>query len=146
MTPAAADARGATREEPSPSLPSATPLRAVLACVLALLLPGAGHVFLGRRAKGLALLVALALLFGFGVAMEARLRFYWGLDDVLSIVSGVSQAAVGLLYVAARLMGFDDGRVTSATFDYGNTFTAVAGLLNMLVTLDAWDTAWGRRP
>ena len=29
------------------------------------------------------------------------------------------------------------------TFEYGNTFTAVAGLLNILVILDAYDTARG---
>jgi uncharacterized protein DUF6677 len=31
------------------------------------------------------------------------------------------------------------------TFEYGNTFTAVAGLLNILVILDAYDTALGRK-
>ena len=32
------------------------------------------------------------------------------------------------------------------TYEYGNTFTAVAGLLNILVILDAYDTARGRKP
>lgn len=120
--------------------------RAFLACWLALLLPGGGHLFLGRRSKGLVFLGALLLLFGLGVGMDARLRFYWGLDDILAIIVGLSQAAVGVPYVAARLLGFEDGRVTSVSFDYGNTFTAAAGLLNLLVMLDAWDTARGRRP
>ena len=31
----------------------------------------------------------------------------------------------------------------SPTYEYGNTFTAVAGLLNILVLLDALDTARG---
>lgn len=121
-------------------------LRAGLACLLGLLLPGGGHVFLGRRSKGLLLGASLVTLFVLGVSMEARLRFYWGLDDILAIVVGVGQAAVGLPYLAARLLGFEDGRVQSATFDYANTFTAAAGLLNSLVALDAWDTALGRRP
>lgn len=133
-------------EEPIPSLPSSTTPRAVLACVLALLLPGGGHLFLGRRAKGVMLCGALLLLFGLGVAMDARLRFYWGLDDVLAVIVGLSQAAAGLFYVIARVLGFEDGRVKSVMFDYGNTFTAVAGLLNLLVVLDVWDTALGRRP
>ncbi len=33
--------------------------------------------------------------------------------------------------------------MTSATYEYGNTFTAVAGLLNILVILDALDIARG---
>jgi hypothetical protein len=32
------------------------------------------------------------------------------------------------------------------TYEYGNTFTEVGGLLNILVILDAHDTALGRRP
>lgn len=126
-------------------IPSAT-LRAALACALGLLVPGAGHVFLGRRSKGGILGLSLVALFACGVMMDARLRGYWGLDDILGIVVGVGQAAVGLPYVAARLLGFAEGNVQSATFDYANTFTAAAGLLNSLVALDAWDTALGRRP
>lgn len=127
-------------------MPPSTALRAAVACALGLLVPGGGHLFLGRRAKGLVLLGALAALFALGVAMDARLRFYWGLDDILGIIIGCAQAAAGLPYLIARSLGFADGSVTSVTFDYGNTFTAVAGLLNTLVALDAWDTALGRRP
>ena len=46
----------------------------------------------------------------------------------------------------ARALGFDAGEVTAVTYEYGNTFTAVAGLLNILVILDAHDTAVGRKP
>ncbi len=123
-----------------------SPARAAAAGLLGLLVPGAGHVFLGRRGRGLTLGASLGLLFVLGVAMEARLRFYWGLDDVLGVVIGLAQAATGLLYVTARALGFADGRVQSQSFDYGNTFTAVAGLLNLLCCLDAWDVARGRRP
>ena len=45
----------------------------------------------------------------------------------------------------ARLLGFEAGFVKSPTYEYGNTFTAVAGLLNILVLLDALDTARGVR-
>jgi hypothetical protein len=43
-----------------------------------------------------------------------------------------------------RVLGYT-GDVKSVTFEYGNTFTAVAGLLNILVVLDAYDTALGRK-
>jgi hypothetical protein len=35
--------------------------------------------------------------------------------------------------------------VTSATYEYGNTFMIVAGLLNFLVMLDAFDIGMGRK-
>jgi hypothetical protein len=31
------------------------------------------------------------------------------------------------------------------TFEYGNTFLIVSGLLNMLICLDAYDVALGRK-
>ncbi len=126
-------------------MPPMTALRGALAFVLALAVPGAGHVFLGRRAKGLALLACLLAMFGLGVRMQARLGLSWGLDDVLTIVVGLAQTAIGLPYILARAAGLGEGDVRAVTFDYGNTFTAAAGLLNVLVALDAWDTALGRR-
>ena len=44
----------------------------------------------------------------------------------------------------ARVPGLRGGRRdVSPSYEYGNTFTAVAGLLNILVVLDALDTARG---
>ena len=42
-------------------------------------------------------------------------------------------------------MGLGHGVVTAASYEYGNTFLIVAGLLNMLVVLDAYDVALGRK-
>jgi hypothetical protein len=51
----------------------------------------------------------------------------------------------GIPYFIASLLGLGQGVVTAATYDYGNTFLIVAGLLNMLVVLDAYDIALGRK-
>jgi hypothetical protein len=45
----------------------------------------------------------------------------------------------------AKLLGHGSGRVVAITYEYGNTFAIVAGLLNMLVVLDAYDIAEGRK-
>ena len=37
------------------------------------------------------------------------------------------------------------GRVVAITYEYGNAFIIVAGLLNMLTVLDAFDIAQGRK-
>jgi hypothetical protein len=108
--------------------------------------PGAGHFYLGRWGRGLLFFSALLILFVLGVRMGARLQLTFGLDDLLAAVYGVAQAAIGLPYFIARTLGFEAGHVTAPTFEYGNTFTAVGGLLNILVILDAYDTAMGRRP
>jgi hypothetical protein len=121
------------------------PASAVPACLLAWLLPGAGHLYLGRTAKGLVLMACIGALFVLGVAMDARLQIYLGFDDPLSLLRSLSQVAIGLPYVIARALGFAVSDVTSVTHEYGNTFTEVGGLLNILVIIDAHDIALGRK-
>ena len=118
---------------------------AIPACVFAWLVPGAGHFYLRRSGKGLVFLGAIGALFVLGVAMDSRLEMSLGLDDLLASLFSLAQMAIGLPYFVARSLGFE-GDVRSVTFEYGNTFTAVAGLLNILVMLDAYDTAVGRKP
>lgn len=125
-----------------PPVPARSP---GVACILAWLLPGAGHLYLGRRAKGLIFLGVLGILFVLGVLMHSRLQLYLGFEDPLAFLFSVAQMAVGLPYFEGRALGFEDGDVKAVTFEYGNTFTAVAGLLNILIVLDAYDTAVGRK-
>lgn len=126
-------------------VPETGAARALPACILAWLLPGAGHLYLGRTRKGLALLAGIGLLFVLGVAMDARLQLYLGFDDPLAFLRSIAQMALGLPYFLARALGFEAGVVTSVTHEYGNTFTEVGGLLNILVMLDVYDTALGRK-
>lgn len=134
-------------EAPHPAGPAiARPAAAVSSCVMALLLPGAGHFLLGRWRRGAFFLATLLALFALGVAMDARLTLHLGLDDPLALVIGVGQVAIGLPYLVARLLGHAAGDATSPVFDYGVTFTASGGLLNLLVALDALDVALGRKP
>ena len=116
------------------------------ACLLAWLLPGAGHLYLGRPRKGLLLMVAVGALFVFGVALGARLQMYFGLDDPLALLRSLAQVGMGAPYFVARWLGYEAGRITAVTHEYGNTFTEVSGLLNVLVILDAYDSAIGRKP
>jgi uncharacterized protein DUF6677 len=90
-------------------------------------------------------LAAIGALFLLGLAMDARLQMYLGLEDPLSLLRSAAQMAIGLPYFVARMLGFETGRVTSVTHEYGNTFTEVGGLLNVLVVLDAYDIAMGRK-
>lgn len=124
--------------------PAAT--RATQAAVLGCLLPGAGHLYLGRYRRGWTFLAAIGALFLLGLAMDSRLELHLGLDDPLAFLLSLAQVGTGCLYMLARLVGAGAGEVTSPSFEYGNTFTAVAGLLNSLVMLDAYDIGIGRKP
>jgi hypothetical protein len=119
--------------------------RTVAAGLLAWVWPGLGHLYLGRRGKGLVLMGSILALFVLGVAMDSRLQLHLGLEDPLALLFSLAQMGVGAPYVLARLLGYEAGSVTSPVYEYGNTFTAVGGLLNILVILDALDTARGVR-
>jgi hypothetical protein len=117
----------------------------VPAVILAWLVPGAGHLYLRKTTKGLVLLVSIMALFSLGVSWEARLAPYLGLDDLLAFLRSIAQMAMGLPYFVARSLGYEAGLVTAPSHEYGNTFTEVSGLLNILVMLDAYDIAVGRK-
>lgn len=119
---------------------------AIPAVVLGWIIPGGGHLYLKRLDKGLVFLVGIGTLFVLGLAMDSRLEVGLGLDDLLASLFSLAQMAIGVPYFLARALGYEAGQVTSVTYEYGNTFTAVAGLLNILVVLDAYDTAVGRKP
>jgi hypothetical protein len=124
--------------------PASEPGTLVLLCLAAWAIPGAGHFWLGRLQKGVVFLVALTLLFAMGLALEGRL-FPFDLNEPLVALAAFANAGLGLPWVAGRMMSLGGGVVTAVTYEYGNTFLIVAGLLNFLVILDAFDIAVGRK-
>jgi hypothetical protein len=113
-------------------------------CVMAWVVPGAGHFWLGRRQKGLIFLVALTAMFAFGLWLRGRL-FPFQLSEPLVALMAFADIGMGVPYLVAKVLGVDRGDVVAITYDYGNVFIIVAGLLNMLVVLDAFDIAEGRK-
>ncbi len=101
-------------------------------------------MWVGQRGKGLVFLVTLVSMFVIGVALEGRL-FSIDLGDPLATLAFLADLGMGIPFIVARSLGYGAGQVTSVTFEYGNTFLIVAGLLNVLVVLDAIDIALGRK-
>jgi hypothetical protein len=116
----------------------------VLLCLAAWAVPGAAHLWLGRRTKGLIFLVALPLMFAIGIAAAGRL-FPIGFSDPLVGLEALADMGIGLPYFLAGALGYGAGDVTAVTYEYGNAFIIVAGLLNLLVVIDAYDIALGRK-
>lgn len=115
-----------------------------LLCAAAWALPGVGHLWLGRRNKGLIFLVALPVMFAIGLAIRGRI-FPFDLADPLVALAAVADLGIGLTYFVAGALGYGSGDVRAVTYEYGNAFLIVAGLLNLLVVLDAYDVAMGRK-
>jgi hypothetical protein len=115
-----------------------------LICALAWAIPGGGHLWLGRREKGIIFLLALPAMFAIGLWLEGRM-FPFELTQPLVALAAFADIGIGLPYFIAKIMGAGQGRVIAITYEYGNAFLIVAGLLNMLVVLDAFDVAEGRK-
>jgi hypothetical protein len=124
--------------------PVAEPGTLALICLAAWMVPGAGHFWVGRKQKGFVFLIALTAMFVSGLLLKGRL-FPFELSEPLVALAFIANAGLGLPWVLARSLGLAAGTVTAVTWEYGNCFLIVAGLLNFLVILDAYDIAAGRK-
>jgi len=132
------------REEPQPTAPLPT-AAAVAICSGAWLIPGLGHVLLGRWIRGLIFTACVIVMFIMGLAMNGKL-YGTEFEIPLQIFALIANLGAGLPYLIAKYMGLGIGVMTSESYDYGTTFLWVAGLLNFLIVLDAFDIAKGRKP
>lgn len=111
------------------------------------LVPGLGHVMLGRFLKGLLGGATVALMFLTGVLIGGHI---YGLKDtsegLLSSLFGLCDLGAGLLYLGSRIAGFAANEMPDhATAEYGSVFLMVSGLLNLILALDAFDIRVGRK-
>jgi len=116
----------------------------VLLWLGAWLVPGGGHLWLGRRREGAIYLAAITVMFGLGLAFHGRL-FPFEFSQPLVGLAALANLGMGLPYFLARALGLGGGDVVVSTYEYANAFLIASGLLNMLVVLDAHDVASGRK-
>jgi hypothetical protein len=120
---------------PSPAAPVCSP---GFAAGISWLLPGAGHVLAGQRNKGLLMgastlgMFALGLLFSLGHAVDRAIASVWWIGE--SLCGG------GTLFAALVTA---PPKMTSepANLDLGTVLCTVAGLMNLVVMVDAFTVA-----
>lgn len=116
-----------------------------LIAVLAWLVPGAGHFYIGERARGATIFIALTVTFLAGIIIGgARSTVDWQ-DNKAWFFGQIGLGSYTLVTGAV-------GNVRDAKPSYGKTldlatiYTGVAGLLNVLALLDAVGrAAWPAR-
>ena len=129
------------------------PARAWIIGIAAWLVPGLGHLLQGRWVRALLLGATVWLCFLGGLWMGGHLFIVGGneqgLSALLQLPPMIANLGSGILYVVSWLFGVgfadDPAHAARATYEYGNTFLLVAGLLNYLAMLDAFDIAAGRK-
>ncbi|MBI5281565.1 MAG: hypothetical protein HY858_07795 [Candidatus Solibacter usitatus] len=129
-----------------PPLPPLSKWLPVIA--IAWLVPGGGHFYLKRTYRGLILGGCTVVMFLLGIMMRGYL-FQPMTGDLLTTliyVGGyIANMSTGLLYILAKMFGYDAPDVAGHTVDYGTKFLAAAGLFNLLAIVDAFEIAAGRK-
>lgn len=119
--------------------------RAGLAGLLGWIVPGLGHVFIGDRVRGIICMATIVLTFWTGIAIggvrgtvDPRERTLWFMAQLCTGTNA------GLAYVIRENIVSGDSLTQRASSpppwvssEIGVHYTGVAGLLNILVILDA---------
>ena len=124
--------------------PASTSLGAVITAGLAgWLLPGLGHLVCGERRRGWVLLITMAAIFWSGIAIggirytvDPQAKRLWFMAQVCN-----GAHALGAYGWGAVARGGQDRKLIATSrwdaVEIGVVYTGVAGLLNVLVILDA---------
>lgn len=115
-----------------------------LACAGAWLVPGLGHMLYGKPRKAIVLLVVLTFMFVCGLSFGGRIFPFAGAEPLVWLAAA-AQWGLGAPRLLVAVTGWGAGDVVAATYEYGNTFLIVAGLLNALSVLDVYDIGMGRK-
>jgi len=83
------------------------------------------------------------ILFFLGLYMDGRL--FSMESGFFGILRFFADAAIGIPYLVGKALGWGQGNIRDFGYEYGNTYLYTAGLMNMLLVLDAFDISQGRR-
>ena len=122
--------------------------RTIAATVAAFIVPGLGHIVLGKVARGVIVGAAIIVMFTLGFLMEGHL-YKPDPTEWLTWFFSFLDAGMGLPYLICVLADWGvqitPEQAAKVTFEYGNNFLCVAGALNMLAAMDAYDIGVGRK-
>jgi hypothetical protein len=105
-----------------------------------LLVPGLGHFFLKKPWKGAIFLSGVLALLGLGLIMGGGFGALTAFEP-LTVLTFLGSIGNGIFYAAAKLGGLGAGDLPALTYQYGSTYIAAAGFMNVLIAVNAWKKA-----
>ena len=108
------------------------------------LVPGAGHLLLGKWVRGTLIFLSILCMYLLGLGLSGKI-YVPNTGDILDILGFLGQIGMGMGYFLARLFGWGATTVLFTVGDYGTKFLTVAGLLNIIAAVDAHSLANGRK-
>lgn len=158
-------------QSPAPEAALPAPVRRrpqeiAAACVLAWLVPGGGHFFLGKRLPAVVFFLVILITFSLGLAQGGKV-YLADRTQPLSFLATFTNLALGPLDLVGRhavygrivlrmpanheepeaqeILQAARRRIQRETYEYGTTYLLTAGLMNILLILDAFDIGIGRK-
>ena len=141
--------------------------RGVAAVVAGWLVPGLGHMILGRYLRGAIFAVLILGSFALGMAHEGRLALRDPRQPFLSTLQVVANVGVGIPDAVARWAVYGEltyalrpdpayptrvdrlsvlrERARGRMSIYGTAYLWTAGLMNLMLLFEVWDLAIGRK-
>ncbi len=106
------------------------------------LIPGLGHLVLGKKLRAAVFAGVILASFVTGLLLQGELAVPRS-GQPFSFLAFLACLGTGVPYIASRLLDLGLGDPMAAGFGYGNTFLVTAGLMNLLTVLDVSDIARG---
>ena len=116
----------------------------MLVLIAGWLVPGLGHLLVGKKIRALLLFVSILGMFLIGIALAGKV-YQPNTGDILDILGFVGQLGMGLLYVVSRVFSLGAASNVNTLADYGAKALVIAGLLNLIAAVDAHSLANGRK-
>ena len=133
-----------TLSEPEAIQEEAGVPKTLAACIAGVCVPGLGHAVLGKWDRAVVFFGSIFIMLTLGILLHGSL-FSPAFGDFFPTLKFLAEAGLGLFYWIPYLLGIGIGDPKAYTHDYANVFIYVAGLLNMLVVVDVFDIALGRK-
>lgn len=118
-------------------------VRVPLAGLLTWLLPGAGHIFIGERTRGIILMVTIAAAFWTGVAVggvkntvNVNDRYLWFLGQICAGGHTLATMAIGSAIKDPPAGEEATRKAYGREEEVSVVYTAICGMLNILIIFD----------
>ena len=115
----------------------------VLPCLIGFLIPGAGHLYIKDRKRGMLIFVLLFITFFSCVFMHGKIYTpsfegtRW--DKMISLLASTAELGNGLYYITSLFFADVSGDLPSVYYEVGTVYGITSGLLNFLVLFSLYD-------
>jgi hypothetical protein len=135
-------------EESAQPSPKHSIVFATIAAIAAWIVPGLGHLLVGRWGRALVFFLTVGLLALIGYGVRGNVFQFHPADfqaDPFSFLGSLADVGSGIFYFLSKTFEPLGPDVARAAGDYGTRFIATAGLINFLCVFDAFEIASGKK-